>query len=94
MIRRGVDAHFQNLTTNAVLLILNSTRATDIPNILKQLGDAQQDHLMAYLYKGMAAVGQPGAQGDTSGSVLLNWHEKVSPGSDLSYNASARGCRA
>ena len=37
----------QNLTTNAVLLILNSTRATDIPNILKQLGDAQQDHLMA-----------------------------------------------
>jgi hypothetical protein len=67
----------QNLTTNAVQLILNSTRATDIPNILKQLGDAQQDHLMAYLYKGMAAVGKAGGQGDASGSVLLNWHEKV-----------------
>lgn len=32
---------------------------------------------MAYLYKGMAAVGKAGGQGDASGSVLLNWHEKV-----------------
>jgi hypothetical protein len=26
----------------------------------------------------MAAVGKAGGQGDASGSVLLNWHEKVS----------------
>ena len=30
---------------------------------------------MAYLYKGMAALGQGS---DVSGSVLLTWHEKVS----------------
>lgn len=29
---------------------------------------------MAYLYKGMAALGQGG---EVSGSVLLTWHEKV-----------------
>ena len=29
---------------------------------------------MAYLYKGMAALGQGS---DVSGSVLLTWHEKV-----------------
>jgi actin related protein 2/3 complex subunit 5 len=39
------------MTTSALLLILNSTRASDIPNILKGLGQEQQDHLMAYLYK-------------------------------------------
>jgi actin related protein 2/3 complex subunit 5 len=33
------------------LLILNSTRAAEIPGILKGLGGDQQDHLMAYLYK-------------------------------------------
>jgi actin related protein 2/3 complex subunit 5 len=41
----------QNLTTSALLLILNSTRAADIPGILKGLGQEEQDHLMAYLYK-------------------------------------------
>ncbi|EIW70351.1 hypothetical protein TREMEDRAFT_68010 [Tremella mesenterica DSM 1558] len=64
----------RNLTTQALLLILNSTRATDIPGILKNLKQDQQDRLMAYLYKGMAALGQ-GA--DISGSVLLTWHEKL-----------------
>ena len=39
------------MTTSALLLILNSTRAAEIPNILKGLGGEQQDHLMAYLYK-------------------------------------------
>lgn len=42
---------YQNLTTSAVLLILNSTRANDIPNVIKGLDQEQQAHLMAYLYK-------------------------------------------
>ena len=46
-----VGADIQTMTTSALLLILNSTRASDIPNILKGLGQEQQDHLMAYLYK-------------------------------------------
>lgn len=39
------------MTTQAVLLILNSTRAADIPNAIKGLDHEQQAHLMAYLYK-------------------------------------------
>jgi actin related protein 2/3 complex subunit 5 len=46
-----LTASEQNLTTAAVLSILNSTRSTDIPAILKNLDEAQQDKLMAYLYK-------------------------------------------
>lgn len=65
----------QKLTTDAVLMILNSTRASDIPTVIKGLDQEQQSRLMAYLYKGMSALGQ-GA--DVSGSVLLTWHEKVS----------------
>ena len=87
----GACANLQTMTTSALLLILNSTRASDIPNILKGLGQEQQDHLMAYLYKvypalspfhgdvdnqGMAALG---GSSEASGSVLLSWHEKVSP---------------
>ena len=41
----------QNLTTTALLVILNSTRASDIPGLLAALEPAQQDRLMAYLYK-------------------------------------------
>lgn len=33
------------------MLILNSTRSTDIPNAIKGLDQEQQAHLMAYLYK-------------------------------------------
>ncbi|GFZ43885.1 hypothetical protein JCM24511_01605 [Saitozyma sp. JCM 24511] len=69
----GVD-EAKKLTTSALLLILNSTRAAEIPGILKGLGPDQQDHLMAYLYKGMAALGHGQ---DVSGSVLLTWHEKL-----------------
>ncbi|WVR07103.1 hypothetical protein IAU60_004142 [Kwoniella sp. DSM 27419] len=69
----GVD-EAKSLTTASLLLILNSTRASEIPGIIKSLGQDQQDHLMAYLYKGMAAIGQGS---DVSGSVLLNWHEKL-----------------
>lgn len=56
-------------------MILNSTRASDIPTVIKGLDQEQQSRLMAYLYKGMSALGN-GA--DVSGSVLLTWHEKVS----------------
>ncbi|WWC70051.1 uncharacterized protein I206_103995 [Kwoniella pini CBS 10737] len=69
----GVD-EAKNLTKNALLLILNSTRASEIPAILKSLGQEQQDHLMAYIYKGMAAIGQGS---DVTGSVLLNWHSQL-----------------
>ncbi|GHJ84248.1 hypothetical protein NliqN6_0650 [Naganishia liquefaciens] len=66
----GVD-EAKNLTTAAVLSILNSTRSADIPAILKALDEGQQDKLMAYLYKGMSKPSE------VSGSVLLNWHEKL-----------------
>lgn len=61
-------------------MILNSTRASDIPTVIKGLDQEQQSRLMAYLYKGMSALGQ-GA--DVSGSVLLTWHEKVSYALDI-----------
>ena len=60
-----------NLQT--LLTILGSTKATEIPNIVKSLDQDAQDTLMKYLYKGMAMPGW----GDVSGSVLLGWHEKV-----------------
>ncbi|BEI85145.1 hypothetical protein CcaverHIS002_0505460 [Cutaneotrichosporon cavernicola] len=69
----GVD-QAKELTTQAVVLILNSTRAADIPNAIKGLDHEQQAYLMAYLYKNMAALGN-GA--DIPGSVLLTWHEKL-----------------
>ena len=63
----------QNLTLQTVVTVLNSTKSTDIPNVVKSLPTEAQDTLMKYLYKGM---GLPG-WGDVSGSVLLGWHEKV-----------------
>ena len=69
----------QNLTLQTVVTVLNSTKATDIPNVVKSLPPEAQDTLMKYLYKGM---GLPG-WGDVSGSVLLGWHEKVRQISDL-----------
>lgn len=41
----------QDITTSALLLILNSTRSTDISNLVKGLSGDHQDRLMAYLYK-------------------------------------------
>lgn len=64
---------FQNLNLQTVVSILNSTKATEIPNIVRVLSPDAQDTLMKYLYKGMALPGW----GDVSGSVLLGWHEKV-----------------
>lgn len=63
----------QNLTLQTLVTILNSTKSTDIPNVVKSLPPDTQDTLMKYLYKGMAFPGW----GDVSGSVLLGWHEKV-----------------
>ncbi|KAH9925663.1 arp2/3 complex 16 kDa subunit [Epithele typhae] len=63
----------KNLNLQTLVSILNSTKATDIPAIVKALSTDAQDTLMKYLYKGMALPGW----GDVSGSVLLGWHEKL-----------------
>ncbi|KAF9221815.1 actin-related protein ARPC5 [Gyrodon lividus] len=63
----------KNLALQTVVSVLNSTKATDIPNVLRSLSQDEQDTLMKYIYKGM---GMPG-WGDVSGSVLLGWHEKL-----------------
>ncbi|TFY68119.1 hypothetical protein EVJ58_g1190 [Rhodofomes roseus] len=71
----------KNLTLQTVVSILNSTKATEIPNIVRALSPDAQDTLMKYLYKGMAMPGW----GDVSGSVLLGWHEKLT-------EAAGTGC--
>ncbi|KAG2132018.1 actin-related protein 2/3 complex subunit 5 [Suillus bovinus] len=63
----------KNLTLQTVVSILNSTKSSEIHNVVKALTQDSQDTLMKYLYKGM---GMPG-WGDVSGSVLLGWHEKL-----------------
>ena len=69
----------QNLNLQTLVSILNSTKAADVPTVLKSLSSDAQDTLMKYLYKGMAMPGW----GDVSGSVLLVWHEKVCCGFEL-----------
>ena len=51
--------------------VLNSTKATIIPSLVKSLTTEQQDTLMKYIYRGMASPGL------YNSAVLLNWHEKV-----------------
>ncbi|OJA13583.1 hypothetical protein AZE42_09876 [Rhizopogon vesiculosus] len=63
----------KNLTLQTVVSILNSTKSSEISNVVKALSQDAQDTLMKYIYKGM---GMPG-WGDVSGSVLLGWHEKL-----------------
>ncbi|EPQ55656.1 ARP2/3 complex [Gloeophyllum trabeum ATCC 11539] len=63
----------KTLTLQTLVTILNSTKSSDVSNIVKALSQDQQDTLMKYIYKGM---GMPG-WGDVSGSVLLGWHEKL-----------------
>jgi actin related protein 2/3 complex, subunit 5 len=72
----GTNIFPQNLTLQTLVTILNSTKSSEISNVVKSLSLETQDTLMKYLYKGM---GMPG-WGDVSGSVLLGWHEKVCPG--------------
>ncbi|KAG6887861.1 hypothetical protein C0995_012112 [Termitomyces sp. Mi166 len=64
----------KDITLQTLLTILNTTKSTDIPAVIKSLSQDGQDTLMKYLYKGMAMPGW----GDISGSVLLGWHEKGS----------------
>ncbi|KAJ1300739.1 hypothetical protein OPQ81_002382 [Rhizoctonia solani] len=72
----GVEAEeAKALTTSSVLLVLASTKATDIPNILRSLEPEQHDTLMKYLYKGMALQNEPTVE--VNSSVLLTWHEKL-----------------
>ncbi|KAF9230149.1 actin-related protein 2/3 complex subunit 5 [Melanogaster broomeanus] len=66
----------KNLTLQTVVSVLNTTKSTDIPNVVKSLSQDEQDTFMKFIYKGM---GMPG-WGDVSGSVLFGWHEKVSSG--------------
>jgi len=63
----------KNLTLQTLVSILNSTKSSEVPNVVKSLSPDAQDTLMKYLYKGMAMPGW----GDVSGSVLLGWHEKL-----------------
>ncbi|GLB44561.1 hypothetical protein LshimejAT787_1701880 [Lyophyllum shimeji] len=63
----------KDITLQTLLTILNTTKATEIPAVIKSLSQDAQDTLMKYLYKGMAMPGW----GDISGSVLLGWHEKL-----------------
>jgi len=63
----------KNLALQTVVSVLNSTKSTDVPTVLRSLSQDEQDTLMKYIYKGM---GMPG-WGDVSGSVLLGWHEKL-----------------
>ncbi|KAH9856158.1 arp2/3 complex subunit [Lenzites betulinus] len=71
----------KNLNLQTLVSILNSTKATEIPGVVKALSMDAQDTLMKYLYKGMALPGW----GDVSGSVLLGWHEKLT-------EAAGTGC--
>jgi len=71
----------KNFALQTVVSVLNSTKTTDIPNVLGSLAQNEQDTLMKYIYKGM---GMPG-WGDVSGSVLLGWHEKLT-------EAAGTGC--
>ncbi|ELU38544.1 P16-Arc domain-containing protein [Rhizoctonia solani AG-1 IA] len=70
----GVEAE-EAATTSSVFLVLASTKAADIPNILRSLEPEQHDTLMKYLYKGMALQNE--ATVEVNSSVLLTWHEKL-----------------
>jgi len=60
-------------TFSAILTILNSTKSSDIANVVRSLSQDAQDTLMKYLYKGMALQGDS----EVTPSVLLSWHEKL-----------------
>lgn len=63
----------QTMSLQSLLTVLNSTKSTEIPAVIKSLSMDSQDTLMKYLYKGMAMSGWA----DSNASVLLSWHEKV-----------------
>ncbi|CEQ41803.1 SPOSA6832_03553 [Sporobolomyces salmonicolor] len=61
----------KQLALNLILSVLNSSRSTDIPALVATLEPAEQVTLMKYLYKAMENLG------DSSGNVVLGWHEKL-----------------
>jgi len=63
----------QLTTLRSFALVLNSTKSSDIPAIVKQLDPEQQDGLMKFIYKGMERSDEL----ELGPSVLLGWHEKV-----------------
>ncbi|ORY76512.1 actin-related protein 2/3 complex subunit 5 [Leucosporidium creatinivorum] len=66
----GVD-DAKAIALQSILSILNSTKSTDIPAIVSDLNPQEQVTLMKYLYKAMENLGE------TSGNVVLGWHEKL-----------------
>ncbi|KAJ3805846.1 arp2/3 complex 16 kDa subunit [Lentinula lateritia] len=63
----------KTMSLQSLLTVLNSTKSTEIPAVIKSLSVDSQDTLMKYLYKGMAMSGWA----DSNASVLLSWHEKL-----------------
>ncbi|GAA5988082.1 hypothetical protein JCM5350_003929 [Sporobolomyces pararoseus] len=61
----------KGIALNLVLSVLNSSRSTDIPNLVQTLTPSEQVTLMKYLYKAMENLG------DSSGNAVLGWHEKL-----------------
>ncbi|GAA5903030.1 Arc15p [Sporobolomyces salmoneus] len=61
----------KGIALSAVLSVINSSRSTDIPNLVQTLTPSEQVTLMKYLYKAMENLG------DSSGNAVLGWHEKL-----------------
>ncbi|GAA5955739.1 hypothetical protein JCM3765_001836 [Sporobolomyces pararoseus] len=61
----------KDIALNSILSVLNSSRSTDIPNLVQTLTPSEQVTLMKYLYKAMENLG------DSSGNAVLGWHEKL-----------------
>ncbi|UZJ53039.1 hypothetical protein CBS101457_002359 [Exobasidium rhododendri] len=66
-----LNADAKNTTLMSLLDIINSTKSSDIPSLVKSLSLDEQDMLMKYLYKGLSSP-DLGAS-----AVLLGWHEKL-----------------
>ncbi|KAF9972407.1 hypothetical protein BGZ73_004470 [Actinomortierella ambigua] len=65
--------------TQTVMDVLNSTKLSDVPQLVKELTPVDQDVLMKYLYKGMASPEQ------YNSGVLLAWYEKL-------FEVAGQGC--
>ncbi|GAA6008433.1 hypothetical protein JCM11491_004475 [Sporobolomyces phaffii] len=61
----------KGIALSLILSVLNSSRSTDIPNLVATLSSSEQVTLMKYLYKAMENLG------DSSGNAVLGWHEKL-----------------
>ncbi|KIY48592.1 ARP2/3 complex 16 kDa subunit (p16-Arc) [Fistulina hepatica ATCC 64428] len=63
----------KTLTLHTIVMILNTTKSSEIPAVIRSLPQDAQDTLMKYIYKGMAMPGW----GDVNSATLLGWHEKL-----------------